>query len=192
MRCPSRCGITCIDALVNLGEPVTLINDMLQARPRRAGTVGCAFVINSTIGIGGLFDVADGWGWKEHDSDAGITLAIWGMPDGVYLFLPILGPTNPRDAIGFGADLRHGLDHLGRPRRGRHWARLGPFRAECRRRARAGAGRSRQGDGRGAGPLCHHSQPVRQHRDATVENAREDRRATVPAWFPQPTSNPTH
>ena len=62
-------------------------------------------LVNTTIGVGGIFDVATGWGWPTHDTDAGITLALWGLPKGPYLFLPVLGPSSPRDATGFGGDI---------------------------------------------------------------------------------------
>ena len=92
------------NVLVNLGTPVTLANDMLQGKPTRAGDTLMRGLINTTIGLAGVFDVATDWGWPQHDSDFGITLAVWGMPDGPFLFLPVLGPSNPRDAVGFGVD----------------------------------------------------------------------------------------
>jgi phospholipid-binding lipoprotein MlaA len=55
--------------------------------------------INSTVGVGGLMDVADKWGIKRHSEDLGQTFAVWGIPDGFYLVLPIFGPSNPRDAV---------------------------------------------------------------------------------------------
>ena len=99
---PLRTGVH--NALSNLGAPLTLANDVMQARPARARVTLTRFVINSTLGVGGLFDVASDMGWPGHDSDFGMTLAVWGVPDGVFLFLPVLGPSNPRDATGFGVD----------------------------------------------------------------------------------------
>ena len=63
------------------------------------------FLINTTVGVLGIFDVAKGWGYPDHDSDFGITLALWGVPEGPFLFLPVLGPSDPRDAAGFGVDI---------------------------------------------------------------------------------------
>lgn len=91
--------------LLNLGLPVTFANDVLQGEPRRAfDTVG-RFVVNSTVGIGGLVDVAQKTGIPEHSSDFGETLAIYGVQEGPYLVLPVLGPSNPRDALGTGVDV---------------------------------------------------------------------------------------
>ena len=91
--------------LSNLGTPVQLGNDILEAKPRRAGDTTMRFLINTTIGVVGIFDVAKDLGYPDHDSDFGMTLALWGVPDGPFLFLPVLGPTNPRDATGFAVDI---------------------------------------------------------------------------------------
>lgn len=99
---PVRTGVH--NVLNNLGTPVTLANDLLQGNPHRAGDTMGRFLVNTTLGIGGLIDVAAERGLADHPSDFGMTLAVWGMGDGVFLFLPVLGPTSPRDAIGFGVD----------------------------------------------------------------------------------------
>ena len=87
--------------LANLGSPVLLTNDMLEGKPRRAGDTTMRFLINTTVGVLGFFDVAKGWGYPDHDADFGMTLANWGVPSGPFLFLPVLGPSDPRDAVGF-------------------------------------------------------------------------------------------
>lgn len=98
---PVRSGIR--NVLGNLRTPVILANDMLQGEPRRAGDTLGRFVINSTIGLGGIFDVAESWfGVRGHSEDYGQTLARWGVGDGPFLFIPVLGPSNPRDLVGFG------------------------------------------------------------------------------------------
>jgi phospholipid-binding lipoprotein MlaA len=84
----------------NLKTPVILANDILQGEPVRAGNTLTRFVINTTIGIGGVRDQASSWGIGPHSEDFGQTLAVWGVEEGPYLMLPILGPSNPRDAIG--------------------------------------------------------------------------------------------
>ena len=83
------------------------------------------FLINTTAGVLGIFDVATKWGYPDHDSDFGMTLALWGVPEGPFLFLPVLGPSDPRDAAGFGADIAARSVHLGRHRaeQDRHGAR---------------------------------------------------------------------
>ena len=91
-------------AVTNLNSPVTFINDVLQINPDRAGTTLFRFLINSTIGLAGLFDVAEKMGFEHHSEDFGQTLAAAGIDGGPYLMLPLLGPSNPRDLIGRVAD----------------------------------------------------------------------------------------
>lgn len=86
--------------LRNLKSPVYLANDLFQGEWDRAGTTAARFVINSTIGIGGIIDVASMMDLKYHEEDFGQTLAVHGAGEGPYLHLPILGPSNPRDATG--------------------------------------------------------------------------------------------
>jgi phospholipid-binding lipoprotein MlaA len=95
------------DFLNNLREPLVFVNDTLQGEFGRAATTVGRFVINSTIGIGGLVDVAGRWGTPFHEEDLGLTLGVWGIPEGPYIVVPILGPSTPRDlggqfAEGFG------------------------------------------------------------------------------------------
>ena len=98
---PVRRGVT--NVLGNLRTPVILVNDMLQGESRRAGDTLGRFVINSTIGLGGIFDVAgEHFGVRGHTEDWGQTMARWGIGEGPYLFVPVLGPSNPRDLLGFG------------------------------------------------------------------------------------------
>ncbi|WP_421995117.1 MlaA family lipoprotein [Roseococcus sp.] len=100
---PVRDGVR--NALGNLRAPTILLNDVLQGEPDRAATTAARFMINSTLGLGGLIDVA-AWqfGLPGHGEDFGQTLAVWGVGEGPYLFLPVLGPSNPRDLLGYGVD----------------------------------------------------------------------------------------
>jgi len=88
------------NALNNISEPVVLANDLLQGKFKRGFVTASRLVINTTAGVGGLFDVAKNLGFEEHEEDFGQTLATWGIGDGLYLVLPLLGPSNPRDAFG--------------------------------------------------------------------------------------------
>jgi len=81
----------------NLREPMNVMNDLLQGKPYDALTDTGRLLANSTIGILGLWDVATPLGLPKHDEDFGQTLAVWGVPDGPYLVLPFLGPSNFRD-----------------------------------------------------------------------------------------------
>jgi phospholipid-binding lipoprotein MlaA len=101
---PERVRTSLRNALTNLNEPVVFANNVLQARLNRAGTTAARFTINSTAGLAGLFDVATDWGYPEQTGDFGQTLYSWGTPEGPYLMIPVLGPTNPRDGIGQGID----------------------------------------------------------------------------------------
>lgn len=90
--------------LDNLKEPVVVINNVLQGRLDSAGITVGRFVVNSTLGVAGLMDVASKWGMERQPADFGQTLYVWGLPEGPYLILPVFGPSNPRDAIGMGVD----------------------------------------------------------------------------------------
>jgi phospholipid-binding lipoprotein MlaA len=86
--------------LVNLNLPVTFGNNVLQGNPKEAGQTLGRFVVNTTVGIGGVIDVASKLGIPDDPQDFGITLGKWGLPEGPYLFVPLLGPAPPRDALG--------------------------------------------------------------------------------------------
>ena len=90
--------------LNNLRSPVIFANDVLQGELARAGTTLARFLINSTVGILGFADQATGMGLPYHNEDFGQTLAVWGMPEGMYIVLPVFGPSNPRDAVGLAVD----------------------------------------------------------------------------------------
>jgi phospholipid-binding lipoprotein MlaA len=99
---PMREGIHNI--LTNLRSPVVLANDLLQGEWDRAATTTGRFLVNSTLGVGGIGDPASDFGLTYHNEDFGQTLAVWGVPEGPYLVLPVLGPSNPRDAVGLAVD----------------------------------------------------------------------------------------
>ena len=81
----------------NLEEIDTSVNQLLQGKPKKSLNDLTRFVINSTIGIAGLFDVASKMGLERHEEDFGQTLAVWGVPEGPYIMLPFLGPSTLRD-----------------------------------------------------------------------------------------------
>ena len=100
---PVRDGIH--NALNNLNAPVVLANDVLQGDGGKAASTAGRIVINSTVGIGGLVDVASKIGIPGHDNDFGITLGKSGIAEGSYLVLPFAGPLPPRDLLGTGVDM---------------------------------------------------------------------------------------
>lgn len=81
----------------NLHDPVIMLNNLLQGKPGQAVSDLGRFLVNTTVGIAGLFDVASRWGLQKHNEDFGQTLAVWGVGDGPYLVLPFFGPSNLRD-----------------------------------------------------------------------------------------------
>ena len=83
----------------NLAEIDTFINQFLQGKPKLALNDFGRFTINSTIGLFGLFDPASKLGLQAHDEDFGQTLGVWGVPDGPYIVLPVIGPSNARDLL---------------------------------------------------------------------------------------------
>ena len=95
---PARDGIH--HFLDNLNEPVTLANDILQLEPKHAAQTFGRILLNTTIGLAGFVDVATPAGIPYHEEDFGITLALWGVDEGPYLYLPLFGPSNPRDLGG--------------------------------------------------------------------------------------------
>ncbi|MFP3943431.1 MAG: MlaA family lipoprotein [Alphaproteobacteria bacterium] len=84
----------------NADTPVILANDILQWKWDRAWNTTSRFFINTTLGVGGIWDVASSFGIERHDEDFGQTLCVWGVNEWVYLYLPFVGPTSPRDLTG--------------------------------------------------------------------------------------------
>ncbi len=98
-----RQGVT--NMLANMSGPRIFINDVLQGEAGRALETAGRFLINTVAGVGGIVDVAAYLGIKGHDEDFGQTLAVWGVGGDPYLVLPVLGPSNTRDAFGHLVDI---------------------------------------------------------------------------------------
>jgi phospholipid-binding lipoprotein MlaA len=92
-----RTGIS--NALSNLETVTTIINDALQGKMKQAGRDSARFLMNSTLGLGGLFDPASAAGFENNDEDFGQTLGKWGVKSGPYVMLPVLGPSTLRDTF---------------------------------------------------------------------------------------------
>lgn len=86
--------------IVNMGEPVVLANDLLQGNTGKAWTTTQRFAVNSTVGVGGLFDPATGWDLDYHAADFGQTFGVWGIGTGPSVQLPLFGFSNLRDTVG--------------------------------------------------------------------------------------------
>ena len=100
---PVRRGVS--NVFNNLLEVRNVFNDVLQGKFAQAGKDSGRFLVNSTLGVAGLFDVATHMGMPRGEGeDFGQTLAVWGVPDGPYLVLPVFGPRTLRDAAGTPVD----------------------------------------------------------------------------------------
>lgn len=89
----------------NLTTPRSMVNNFLQGKPKQGVSDFGRFLLNSTFGLGGLLDVATMNGLEIYDEDFGQTLAVWGVPDGPYVYVPFLGPYTLRDAIALPVDI---------------------------------------------------------------------------------------
>jgi phospholipid-binding lipoprotein MlaA len=182
---PVRTGVH--NVLTNLGNPVVLVNDAMQGKPRLGGNTFMRFAINSTIGVLGVFDVARDLGYPAHDNGFGTTLALWGVSGGPYLYLPVLGPSNPRDFTGFGADIV--LDPLTYPSGG-GWAyfdysRVGASALDARS---AHLDDIEQIKANALDPYATFRSLYQQNRESDIQQARQDLPRTIPAWFAQPSA----
>ncbi|WP_137391368.1 MlaA family lipoprotein [Rhodoligotrophos defluvii] len=92
------------NVLANAASPVTLLNDVLQGEGKRAQITLVRFAINSTVGVGGLLDVAGQNGFPRHSEDFDQTLAVYGIKAGPYIVLPLFGPTTLRHMVGRAVD----------------------------------------------------------------------------------------
>jgi phospholipid-binding lipoprotein MlaA len=177
--------------LANLGSPVVLVNDALEGKPRRAGDTLTRFLVNSTVGVLGIFDVASRWGYPPHDAGFGTTLAVWGVDEGPFLYLLVLGPSNPRDLGGFGADLV--TDPVQWVSGGvgltiASWTRFGLNAVGTRERLLDPVEQIKK---TALDPYATFRSLYRQHRKSQIDETRGDVRATVPVWFDSP-SGPPH
>ena len=100
---PVRGGVS--NVLDNLQMPVTILNSGLQGDFDNMAEASMSFFINSTAGIGGLFDIPANSGRKPRSEDFGQTLAVWGFGEGPFLVLPVVGPSTARDTVGLGVDI---------------------------------------------------------------------------------------
>ena len=99
---PVRLGVS--NFFSNLGEPVTTLNSLLQGKPKQAGQSLARFLMNSTVGIGGIFDPATAANLPRKNEDFGQTLGVWGWRRSRYLELPLFGPRTVRDTFGLVGD----------------------------------------------------------------------------------------
>ncbi|MFM8760221.1 MAG: VacJ family lipoprotein [Polynucleobacter victoriensis] len=99
-----RTGVT--NFFSNIGDIFVAVNNLLQGKPGNAANDIGRFLVNSTIGILGLFDVATEAGLEKNKEDFGQTLGVWGVPSGPYVVLPLFGPSSIRDTAGLVVDIK--------------------------------------------------------------------------------------
>jgi phospholipid-binding lipoprotein MlaA len=99
----ARTGVT--NFFSNINDVLIGANNLLQGKPAETANDIGRFLINSTIGVLGLFDVATDMGLDKNREDFGQTLGVWGVPDGPYVMLPFFGASNVRDTVGFVVDI---------------------------------------------------------------------------------------
>ncbi len=177
------------DFVTNIGEPGRLIYFAAGGKPRDAGTALVRFVVNSTVGIGGIFDPATHIGYPETDTDFGLTLAEWGIPAGPYLYLPFFGPSGARDVLSlpaeffltptFAAPSSTGLTIFNYSTTALHLVNtyagfLGPIN-NIQQTA--------------LDPYATFRSLYRQSRASELQLIDQRDTPTVPDWFPQPASN---
>jgi phospholipid-binding lipoprotein MlaA len=181
---PVRTGIH--NVLNNAGSPVRLTNDALQGKPVRAGDTMMRFLINTTAGVVGIFDVAKDVGYPDHETDFGLTLANWGVPEGPFLYLPILGPSSPRDASGFGVDIAiDPFTWIGRGTTGftiASWTKTVLGALDERSRLLDAIDQVKK---TALDPYATFRSLYRQNRAGKLEKLQADNRATIPIWWPQ-------
>jgi phospholipid-binding lipoprotein MlaA len=167
---------------------VRLTNDTLQGKPKRAGDTAMRFLINTTAGVVGIFDVAKEVGYAGHDSDFGLTLANWGVAEGPFLYLPILGPSSPRDAAGFGVDIAiDPFTWIGRGTTGftiASWTKTVTSTIDQRASLLDVIDQVKK---TALDPYATFRSLYRQNRNGKLEKLRADNRATIPIWWPQGT-----
>ncbi|MCA1765652.1 MAG: VacJ family lipoprotein [Desulfobulbaceae bacterium] len=102
---PKPVRITVVNFFYNLKTPVRLVNNVLQGKVMQGGTEMTRFMINTTVGVAGLWDPARNWfDLEPSEEDFGQTLGTYGVGEGIYLYWPVLGPSNVRDTLGIGGD----------------------------------------------------------------------------------------
>lgn len=180
---PVRTGIH--NVLNNLGSPVQFANDVLETKPRRAGDTFVRFLVNSTVEIGGVFDVAKSIGYPDHSADGGLTLAVWGIPAGPYLYLPLFGPSGVRDGIGRGVDSAvnpytwvtfNGVNHMNAISTGLSAVDAVAPHIDDLKKLNEEA----------LDPYATQRSLYRQLQQSRLKSVEDDKRATVPDWYPDP------
>ncbi len=174
------------NVLDNISAPVRQTNDMLEGKPMRAGDTAMRFLINTTAGVGGIFDVAKKVGYPNHDADFALTLANWNVPEGPFLYLPVIGPSSPRDATGYAVDMA--LDPFTWIGQGTtahtigSWTRTVVNAVDTRARLLDTIDNIKK---TALDPYATFRSLYRQNRAGKLETLRADNQGTIPIWWPR-------
>ena len=188
---PAAVRIHVTDFFRNLGTPREFVNFVLAGKPRLAGTAFMRFLLDSTFGVGGLFDVASGLGYPRHATDLGLTLGFWGMPPGPYLYIPLLGPSDTRDAASAIADIAPSpLTFVpgGTALTITKYSLSGVDAVDTRQRALPTTDAIEQ---TALDPYATARSLYQQNRQSAVAALRRANQATLPVWFSEPRPAPT-
>jgi phospholipid-binding lipoprotein MlaA len=119
---PVQTGVT--NFFANISDIMISVNNLLQGKPADAASDAGRFLVNTTVGVLGIFDMASKMGLEKHEEDFGQTFGRWGVSEGAYVFIPMLGPRTARDTVGVAVDLWADpmgyIDHV--PTRNSLWA----------------------------------------------------------------------
>jgi phospholipid-binding lipoprotein MlaA len=183
---PESIRVAIHNFLSNLRQPFIGFNDVLQGNLDRAWTTTRRFVVNTTVGGLGFFDVATDWDLPGHQADFGQTLGVWGVDEGPFVELPVFGPSNPRDAVGLVVGLlADPFNYVG--------GGVALTAAQTARGATEGVQERAENmsmlDSVEKTSLDYYAELrslYRQHRDAMIEEgkSREGRRGTIEVKFP--------
>ncbi len=177
------------DFVTNMGEPGRLIYFAAGGKPRDAGTALVRFVVNSTVGVGGIFDPATHLGYLETDTDFGLTLAEWGIPAGPYLYLPVFGPSGARDVLSLPARFILTPTFPATPSTGLTIFSYSTTALNLVNSYAAFLGPITNVNATALDPYATFRSLYRQSRASQLQLIDQRDTPTVPDWFPQPPSN---
>lgn len=164
-------------------QPAVFFSDVGAGKPRLAGDSFMRYVINMSLGVAGFFDVASLVGYKQHETDPGMVMALWGIKPGPYLFLPGIGPSNFRDSVGYA--IGQGLTPINYVPRGYglisfNWGYniLGTFNIFA-----DSTDQLDQLEHQSLDPYAFLRSAWQQQRQSQIDALKADHRATTPDWY---------
>ncbi len=169
--------------IVNLEEPGELVNFMAEGKSRLAGTALVRFLVNSTIGIAGIFNPAGVMGYDTTYTDTGLTLADWGVGEGPFLYLPLFGPSGVRDASALPAGIVLSPTFPAPTSIGLKLFNYGSSGVNVINEREQVLGKLSQLKSQALDPYATFRSLYRQHRAAELATIEQRNVPTVPAWY---------